>query len=151
MGGARYGTGGRYYRKLKKKKAIGGYAYANYGPNNDDIIGAMNVGYTYNPFNQGKISFNVGSSFDFIFNGDAIVNMISRSNIYKKNNFSINHKMHPILEIAIGVALGMTVFVVISWVIGMCVYVACSKNDCIFFIAVLKFERCICFNKSTYQ
>ncbi len=39
--------------------------------------------------------------------------------------------MHPILEIAIGVALGMTVFVVIAWVIGMCVYVACSKNDCI--------------------
>ncbi len=96
MGGARYGTGGRYYRKLKKKKAIGGYAYANYGPNNDDIIGAMNVGYTYNPFNQGKISFNVGSSFDFIFNGDAIVNMISRSNIYKKNNFSINHKIELI-------------------------------------------------------
>ncbi len=39
--------------------------------------------------------------------------------------------MHPILEIAIGVALGMTVFIVIVWVIGMCVYVACSKNDCI--------------------
>lgn len=39
--------------------------------------------------------------------------------------------MHPILEIAIGVALGMTVFIVIAWVIGMCVYVACSKNDCI--------------------
>jgi hypothetical protein len=39
--------------------------------------------------------------------------------------------MHPILEIAIGVALGMTVFIVFAWVIGMCVYVACSKNDCI--------------------
>jgi hypothetical protein len=39
--------------------------------------------------------------------------------------------MHPILEIAIGVALGMTVFIVIAWVIGMCVYIACSKNDCI--------------------
>jgi len=39
--------------------------------------------------------------------------------------------MHPILEIAIGVALGMTVFIVLAWVIGMCVYVACNKNDCI--------------------
>ena len=36
--------------------------------------------------------------------------------------------MHPILEIAIGVALGMTVFLVIIWVLGLCVYVSCSKN-----------------------
>ena len=39
--------------------------------------------------------------------------------------------MHPILEIALGVALGMTVFIVIIWVIGMGVYVCCNKNDCI--------------------
>jgi hypothetical protein len=45
--------------------------------------------------------------------------------------FSIISKMHPILEIALGVALGMTVFIVIIWVIGMGVYVCCNKNDCI--------------------
>lgn len=39
--------------------------------------------------------------------------------------------MHPILEIAIGVALGMTVFIVIVWVLGMAIYVCCNKNDCI--------------------
>jgi hypothetical protein len=37
--------------------------------------------------------------------------------------------MHPILEIALGVALGMTVFIVISWILGMCVYVYCNKSD----------------------
>jgi hypothetical protein len=37
--------------------------------------------------------------------------------------------MHPILEIAIGVALGMTVFIVISWILGMCVYIYCNKSD----------------------
>ena len=37
--------------------------------------------------------------------------------------------MHPILEIALGVALGMTVFLVITWVLGMCVYVACNKSE----------------------
>ena len=37
--------------------------------------------------------------------------------------------MHPILEIAIGVALGMTVFIVLSWVLGMCVYIYCNKSD----------------------
>ena len=39
--------------------------------------------------------------------------------------------MHPILEIAIGVALGMTIFIVIVWVLGMAIYVCCNKNDCI--------------------
>ena len=37
--------------------------------------------------------------------------------------------MHPILEIAIGAALGMTVFIVLSWVLGMCVYIYCNKSD----------------------
>ena len=37
--------------------------------------------------------------------------------------------MHPILEIAIGVALGMTCFIVLSWVLGMCVYIYCNKSD----------------------
>ena len=37
--------------------------------------------------------------------------------------------MHPILEIAIGVALGMTVFIVLSWVLGMCVYIYCNQSD----------------------
>jgi hypothetical protein len=37
--------------------------------------------------------------------------------------------MHPILEIALGVALGMTVFIVISWILGMCVYIYCNKSD----------------------
>lgn len=36
--------------------------------------------------------------------------------------------MHPILEIAIGVALGMTIFIVILWILGMCVYICCGKN-----------------------
>ena len=39
--------------------------------------------------------------------------------------------MHPILEIAFGVALGMTIFLVIVWILGMCVYICCNKNDCI--------------------
>lgn len=39
--------------------------------------------------------------------------------------------MHPILEIALGVALGMTIFLVIIWILGMCVYVCCNNNDCI--------------------
>ena len=36
--------------------------------------------------------------------------------------------MHNILEIALGVALGMTIFLVILWILGMCVYVCCGNS-----------------------
>ena len=36
--------------------------------------------------------------------------------------------MHNILEIAIGVGLGMTIFLVIIWLLGTVVYICCGKN-----------------------
>lgn len=36
--------------------------------------------------------------------------------------------MHNILEIAFGVALGMVIFLVIVWLLGMCVYVCCGNT-----------------------
>jgi len=46
--------------------------------------------------------------------------------------------MHPILEIAIGVALGMTVFLVIIWILGMCVYICCGKDKNVASVRKLK-------------
>ena len=46
--------------------------------------------------------------------------------------------MHPILEIAIGVALGMTVFLVIVWILGMCVYICCGKDKNVASVRKLK-------------
>ena len=46
--------------------------------------------------------------------------------------------MHPILEIAIGVSLGMTLFLVIIWILGMCVYVCCGKDKNIASVRKLK-------------
>ena len=36
--------------------------------------------------------------------------------------------MHRILEIAFGAALGLVIFLVILWILGMCVYVCCGKT-----------------------
>jgi len=46
--------------------------------------------------------------------------------------------MHKILEVAFGVALGMTVFLVIVWLLGTCVYVCCGNTKKIATVRKLK-------------
>lgn len=46
--------------------------------------------------------------------------------------------MHQIIEIALGVGLGMTIFLVILWILGMCVYVCCGKSKKIATVRKLK-------------
>ncbi len=46
--------------------------------------------------------------------------------------------MHNILEIALGVGLGMTIFLVIIWILGTCVYVCCGKTKRIASVRKLK-------------
>ena len=46
--------------------------------------------------------------------------------------------MHRILEIALGVGLGMTIFLVIIWILGTCVYICCGKTKNIATVRKLK-------------
>jgi hypothetical protein len=46
--------------------------------------------------------------------------------------------MHRILEIAIGVGLGMTIFLVILWILGTAVYICCGKTKRIASVRKLK-------------
>ncbi len=46
--------------------------------------------------------------------------------------------MHKILEIAFGVALGMTVFLLILWILGTCVYICCGNTKKIATVRRLK-------------
>ena len=46
--------------------------------------------------------------------------------------------MHRILEIAIGVGLGMTIFLVILWILGTAVYICCGKTKKIASVRKLK-------------
>ena len=54
------------------------------------------------------------------------------------DNFISYLKMHNILEIALGVGLGMTIFLVIIWILGTCVYVCCGKTKRIASVRKLK-------------
>ena len=56
----------------------------------------------YNPFNQDfATGFEFGREFQYIYEGDAWINMIKRSNFYLNNSFGIGHG----LEIANGLFL----------------------------------------------
>ena len=46
--------------------------------------------------------------------------------------------MHKILEIAFGVALGMTIFLLILWILGTCVYICCGNTKKIATVRKLK-------------
>jgi len=46
--------------------------------------------------------------------------------------------MHNILEIAFGVALGMTIFILILWILGTCVYICCCNTKKIATVRKLK-------------
>lgn len=46
--------------------------------------------------------------------------------------------MHKIIEIALGVALGLTLFLVVIWLLGTCVYICCGNTKKIATIKKIK-------------
>jgi len=67
------------------------YTSLSYGIKNKDVNGRIRLTRMYNPFNRGFYSVSVGRNFDYIFSGDAWINMIKRSNYYLNNAVSVGH------------------------------------------------------------
>lgn len=63
----------------------------SYGLRDKDVNGAFAVTRKYNPFNQGYYTFSARREFRFLFQGDAYINMIKRSNIYLNNELGVGH------------------------------------------------------------
>lgn len=90
-GGTRIAVGGSWYRIFESKKFLSVDGEVSYGINNRDFMGDIRASYRYNPFSNGYIAASAGRSFDFIFMGDAYINLLRRSNFYIKNAFSLEH------------------------------------------------------------
>lgn len=93
IGGPRWGLGGNYSKRFDNYTRINSFGSINYGPNNKDILGDLNVSYTYNPFSRGKVTFGIGKNYDVLFNGDAIINFAARSNWFLKKFVSVGHSV----------------------------------------------------------
>lgn len=90
-GGSRFGYAFGYGKVAKDKKRVNISLDGSYGRRNNDVIGDIKIFRLYNPFSQGYFSIDGGRSFDFIFLGDAFINLLRRSNFYRKDYIEVEH------------------------------------------------------------
>jgi hypothetical protein len=91
FGGARLRLAGAYRKTFPSRKNLALEADVSYGFRNHDVNGTIGIKRMYNPFNKGMFSIRAGRNFEFIYQGDAWVNVLKRSNIYLNNAIEIEH------------------------------------------------------------
>jgi hypothetical protein len=91
FGGGRLGASIGYGKFFPSRKNIFVNASASYGLRNKDVNGTLDLTRMYNPFNRGYYTFSAVREFQFIYEGDAWINMIKRSNIYLNNQVAVGH------------------------------------------------------------
>lgn len=91
FGGARLQLGAGYNRIYKSKKTLSVSGDISYGFRNKDVNGNIGLSKMYNPFNRAFYRFDAGRDFEYIFEGDAWINMIKRSNQFLNNAIGIGH------------------------------------------------------------
>jgi Family of unknown function (DUF5686)/CarboxypepD_reg-like domain len=101
FGGGRIQASVGYFKTYKSRKNIFISSDVSYGLRNKDINGNIELRRLYNPFNRGSYTVRLLKNFDYIFNGDAWINMIKRNNIYLNQAVGVGHS----LEIANGLFL----------------------------------------------
>ncbi|HUR64800.1 MAG TPA: DUF5686 and carboxypeptidase regulatory-like domain-containing protein [Chitinophagaceae bacterium] len=101
FGGARLKLSAGYRKTYPNRKTLSWDADISYGFRNKDVNGTISMRRKYNPFNNGQFTVKAGRNFEFIYPGDAWVNVLKRSNIYLNNSLEVGHE----LEIMNGVTL----------------------------------------------
>ncbi|HZH67514.1 MAG TPA: DUF5686 and carboxypeptidase regulatory-like domain-containing protein [Flavisolibacter sp.] len=91
FGGGRINAAIGYGKFYPNRKNIFVNASLSYGLRNSDINGSVDLNRKYNPFNRGYYTIAARREFQFIYEGDAYINMIKRSNIYLNNEVGIGH------------------------------------------------------------
>ncbi len=81
-----------YFEKVyASKRAITVATNLSYGFRNRDLNGSINFRKMYNPFNRAYFTVGLGREFNYIYNGDAWINLIKRSNFYLNNAIGLGH------------------------------------------------------------
>ncbi len=93
FGGARVATHFFLSKIYKNKKSITLNTEFSYGLRNKDMQGYVGFSKLYNPFNRGTYFVSVGRSFGQIFENDAWINQIKRSNVYLKEGVELSHSV----------------------------------------------------------
>ncbi|MEO6228624.1 MAG: DUF5686 and carboxypeptidase regulatory-like domain-containing protein [Ferruginibacter sp.] len=93
LGGGRFGVNFYLFKTYKNKKNISLSTRMSYGIRNKDVQGSIGFAKLYNPFSRGYYFINVGREFSQIFEGDAWINQLKRSNIYLKQGVEFGHNV----------------------------------------------------------
>ncbi len=101
FGGTRIATNFYLSKRYKNRKFISLRTEFSYGLRNKDLQGTVSFTKLYNPFSRGTYFVSVGRSFGQIFEGDAWINQIKRSNVYLKEGIDLSHSV----ELANGLVL----------------------------------------------
>jgi hypothetical protein len=91
FGGGRIQAYTWFNKGFKSKKHISINAELSYGFRNHDVNGDFTFTKLYNPFNRAFYRIGVKRDFEYIFEGDAWINMIKRNNYYLGNSISLGH------------------------------------------------------------
>jgi hypothetical protein len=91
FGGSRVNLYTWHNKEYASKKALSVYADLSYGFRNRDINGNINLTKMYNPFNRAFYRVELKRDFQYIYEGDAWINMIKRNNYYLDNAISLGH------------------------------------------------------------
>ncbi len=91
FGGGRLNLAASYKRVFPSRKNISVDLKTSYGFRNHDINGSVTVKSKYNPINAANVGLTVGRDFQYIFDGDAWINLLKRSNIYLNNSVELAH------------------------------------------------------------
>lgn len=93
LGGGRIGYNFFLNKIYNNKKNITLNTRMSYGLRNKDMQGLVGFSKLYNPFSRGRYFVNVGREFGQIFEGDAWINQLKRSNIYLKEGVEFGHEV----------------------------------------------------------
>jgi hypothetical protein len=91
FGGSRISLSFQYLKTDPSKKSIFLWNNVSYGIRNQDVNGRIRFSKLYNPFNRSYYSITLERNFQYIFQGDAWINMLKRSNIYLSNGIGVGH------------------------------------------------------------
>lgn len=91
FGGSRIFLSFMYNKTYPSRKNITLWNNISYGIRNNDLNGSIRFSKLYNPFKRSYYNITVERQFQYIFQGDAWINLLKRNNVYLNNGLGLGH------------------------------------------------------------
>ena len=91
FGGSRIYLSFNYNKTYPSKRNISLWNNLSYGIRNRDVNGSIRFTKLYNPIKRSYYSIALERQFQYIFQGDAWINLLKRNNVYLNNGVGLGH------------------------------------------------------------